>query len=62
MNAFFIIPTNWKSQIGELFMDHPPLEKRLAALARDRPRDGQPVDTAVRPSTIGRVEEARATC
>jgi heat shock protein HtpX len=33
MNAFFIVPTNWRNQIGELFMDHPPLEKRLAALA-----------------------------
>jgi heat shock protein HtpX len=32
MNAFFIIPTTWKNQYGELFMDHPPLEKRLAAL------------------------------
>jgi heat shock protein HtpX len=34
MNAFFIIPTNWRSQAGELFMDHPPLEKRLAALEK----------------------------
>jgi heat shock protein HtpX len=33
MNAFFIIPTNWRSQFGELFQTHPPLEKRLAALA-----------------------------
>jgi heat shock protein HtpX len=33
MNAFFIVPTNWRNQVGELFMDHPPLEKRLAALA-----------------------------
>ena len=33
MNAFFIVPTNWRAQVGELFMDHPPLEKRLAALA-----------------------------
>ncbi len=33
MNAFFIIPTNWKSQMSEWMMDHPPLEKRLAALA-----------------------------
>jgi heat shock protein HtpX len=32
MNAFFIIPTNWKAQFGELFHTHPPLEKRLAAL------------------------------
>jgi heat shock protein HtpX len=34
MNAFFIIPTNWRSSFGELFMTHPPMEKRLAALAR----------------------------
>jgi heat shock protein HtpX len=34
MNAFFIVPTNWRRQVGELFMDHPPLEKRLAALAQ----------------------------
>src|SRR3954465_10602012 len=33
MNAFFIVPTNWRAQVGELFMDPPPLEKRLAALA-----------------------------
>jgi heat shock protein HtpX len=34
MNAFFIIPTNVKSAFGELFLTHPPLEKRLAALER----------------------------
>jgi heat shock protein HtpX len=34
MNAFFIVPTNWRTQVGELFMDHPPLEKRLAALSK----------------------------
>jgi len=33
MNAFFIIPTNIRSTFGELFATHPPLEKRLAALA-----------------------------
>jgi heat shock protein HtpX len=33
MNAFFIVPTNVKSSFAELFMTHPPLEKRLAALA-----------------------------
>src|SRR5579872_2628380 len=33
MNAFFIVPTNWRQQMSEIFMDHPPLEKRLAALA-----------------------------
>ena len=34
MNAFFIVPTNWRTQVGELFMDHPPMEKRLAALSQ----------------------------
>src|SRR3954463_16101760 len=34
MNAFFIVPTNWRTQVGELFMDPPPLEKRLAALSQ----------------------------
>jgi len=34
MNAFFIIPTNVKSAFGELFMTHPPLQKRLDALER----------------------------
>jgi heat shock protein HtpX len=43
MNAFFIIPTNWRSQAGELFMDHPPLEKRLAALAAIAREMGRPV-------------------
>jgi heat shock protein HtpX len=43
MNAFFIIPTNWKSQMGEWFMDHPPLEKRLAALAEVARDMGRPV-------------------
>jgi heat shock protein HtpX len=33
MNAFFIIPTNVKKAGGELFLTHPPLEKRLAALS-----------------------------
>jgi heat shock protein HtpX len=34
MNAFFIIPTNVKKATGELFLTHPPLEKRLAALSQ----------------------------
>ncbi len=34
MNAFFIVPTNWRNHVGELFMDHPPLEKRIAALSQ----------------------------
>ncbi len=43
MNAFFIIPTNWRQQAGELFMDHPPMEKRLAALAAIAREMGRPV-------------------
>ena len=43
MNAFFIVPTNWRAQVGELFMDHPPLEKRLAALAEISREMGKPV-------------------
>src|ERR1700704_835535 len=42
MNAFFIVPTNWKQQVGELFMDHPPMEKRLAALAEIARGVGRP--------------------
>jgi heat shock protein HtpX len=43
MNAFFIVPTNWRAQVGELFMDHPPLEKRLAALSQIAREMGRPV-------------------
>jgi heat shock protein HtpX len=43
MNAFFIVPTNWRAQVGELFMDHPPLEKRLAALAQIQREMGRAV-------------------
>jgi heat shock protein HtpX len=43
MNAFFIVPTNWRTQVGELFMDHPPLEKRLAALSKIAREMGRPV-------------------
>src|SRR5215216_2269816 len=43
MNAFFIVPTNLKSSFGELFLTHPPLEKRLAALARISQEMGRPV-------------------
>jgi heat shock protein HtpX len=42
MNAFFIVPTNWRTQMGELFMDHPPMEKRLAALAEISREMGRP--------------------
>jgi heat shock protein HtpX len=43
MNAFFIVPTNWKSQMSEWMMDHPPMEKRLAALAEIAREMGRPV-------------------
>jgi heat shock protein HtpX len=43
MNAFFIIPTSVKKATSELFMDHPPLEKRLAALAEIAREMGRPV-------------------
>ena len=43
MNAFFIVPTNWRAQVGELFMDHPPMEKRLAALEKIAREMGKPV-------------------
>ena len=43
MNAFFIIPTNVKSSLGELFATHPPLEKRLARLAEIAQEMGRPV-------------------
>jgi heat shock protein HtpX len=43
MNAFFIVPTNWRSRAGALFMTHPPLEKRLAALSEIAREMGRPV-------------------
>jgi heat shock protein HtpX len=43
MNAFFIVPTNWRNHVGELFMDHPPLEKRIAALSQIAREMGKPV-------------------
>ena len=43
MNAFFIIPTNVKQATASLFMSHPPLEKRLAALAEIAREMGRPV-------------------
>jgi heat shock protein HtpX len=42
MNAFFIIPTSVKERTAALFMDHPPLEKRLAALAEIAREMGRP--------------------
>jgi heat shock protein HtpX len=43
MNAFFIIPTSVKGSIGGLFLTHPPLEKRLAALSEIAREMGRPV-------------------
>jgi heat shock protein HtpX len=43
MNAFFIVPTNWKKSVGQLFMTHPPLEKRLERLAEIAQEMGRPV-------------------
>jgi heat shock protein HtpX len=43
MNAFFIIPAKVKTFSSELFMDHPPIEKRLAALAEIAREMGRPV-------------------
>jgi heat shock protein HtpX len=43
MNAFFIIPASVKQATSELFLDHPPLEKRLAALAEIAREMGRPV-------------------
>jgi heat shock protein HtpX len=43
MNAFFIIPTNLKQKTAVLFMDHPPLEKRLERLGEIAREMGRPV-------------------
>lgn len=43
MSALFIIPTRVKRATGEWFMDHPPLEKRLARLAEIAREMGRPV-------------------
>ena len=43
MNAFFIIPASVKGSIQGLFLTHPPLEKRLAALAEIAREMGRPV-------------------
>jgi len=43
MNAFFIIPAGVKNAAGELFASHPPIEKRLAALAEIAREMGRPV-------------------
>jgi heat shock protein HtpX len=43
MNAFFIVPAKVRTAAAELFMDHPPIEKRLAALAEIARQMGRPV-------------------
>ena len=43
MSALFIIPAKARTAAAELFMDHPPLEKRLAALAEIARQMGRPV-------------------
>ena len=43
MNAFFIIPASVKGSFSSLFMTHPPLEKRLAALSEIAREMGRPV-------------------
>ncbi len=45
MNAFFIVPTNFRHSFGELFQTHPPLEKRLARLAAIAQEMGRPVSS-----------------
>jgi heat shock protein HtpX len=42
MNAFYIVPTNVKQTIGQLFMTHPPLEKRLERLGAIAAEMGRP--------------------
>ena len=43
LNAFYIVPTNVKRSVGQLFLTHPPLEKRLERLARISQEMGRPV-------------------
>jgi heat shock protein HtpX len=43
MSAFFIVSPKIRSTVGELFMDHPPIEKRLRALAEIAREMGRPV-------------------
>jgi heat shock protein HtpX len=43
MNAFFIVPASVKGSVSQLFATHPPLEKRLAALAEISREMGRPV-------------------
>src|SRR3954449_4904799 len=43
LSAFFIVSPKIKSAVGEIFMDHPPMEKRLAALSEIAREMGRPV-------------------
>jgi heat shock protein HtpX len=43
LSAFFIVPARAKQSLMNIFSDHPPLEKRLAALARLEAQLQQPV-------------------
>jgi heat shock protein HtpX len=43
MSALFIVSPKVKSALSELFMDHPPMDKRLAALAEIAREMGRPV-------------------
>ncbi|HEY2328037.1 MAG TPA: zinc metalloprotease HtpX [Gaiellaceae bacterium] len=43
MSAYFIMPAKVRAATAELFMDHPPLEKRLAALSQIAREMGRPV-------------------
>jgi heat shock protein HtpX len=42
LNAFFIVPTNVKQSFGQLFLTHPPLEKRLERLSAIAAEMGRP--------------------
>ena len=54
LNAFFIVPTNVRSSFAEMFMTHPPLEKRLARLAEIAREMGRPVEVGLRDALFGR--------
>ena len=43
MNAFFIVPASVKTRARSLFLTHPPLEQRLAALSEIAREMGRPV-------------------
>jgi heat shock protein HtpX len=43
LNAFYIVPTNWRRSAGSLFLTHPPLEQRLERLSAIAREMGRPV-------------------